>query len=158
MKTVLHRAEIDDQGNVQLVSKLLKHNANPNTKELNGWTRAPFHFAVKFSTGKNRISKLNLLLQAGADVNAMSNNGQTPLHCATAVISGHDDCIDFLLGVSDVNLNVLDKKGKTVLDLAFEAMISDGDEEDKTTKKKTISKLIAAGCKRGSQMQVDALI
>ena len=66
---------------------------------------------------------MNLLLddtlQAGADVNAKdARDGHAPLHYAAEKIF-HQDCIDVLLGVSNVNVNEIDAYGRTALELAY---------------------------------------
>ena len=49
--------------------------------------------------------------------------------------------------------------GKTVLDLAYKAITNQdkGEAENEIIKKNTISKMIAAGCKRRSQVKSEVL-
>ena len=98
--TVLHCAASDRYASVECISELLKCKANTNVNDSDGDT--PLHWAVRYSSGTNRLAKLSSLLDAGADVNAKEyDSGRTALHFATFDISRHD-CIDVLLGVSNV--------------------------------------------------------
>ena len=153
-KTVLHYAVDDRHGSVECVSKLLKHNANPNIKDSDGET--PLHLAVRYSQGKVRLLKIDLLLKAGADVNAINDahkDGLTPLHYAAIEISRHD-CIDLLLDASSINVNATDTFGKTALDYAIDAS-KYTEKESISIQQNTIAKLTAAGCKCGQQLQVE---
>ena len=58
---------------------------------------------------------LDLLVGFGADVNAVSNDGRTPLHVAAAA---GDDAIVALLVLKGADAGARDKEGKTPLDLA----------------------------------------
>lgn len=113
-KTVLHYAADDHHGSVKCVSKLLQCHANPNVKCSDGWT--PLTLAIIRSNGSDRLSKMDLLLKANADVN-LETDGRTPLQHATSDISRHD-CIDMLLGATNIMVNKIDRKGQTSLDIA----------------------------------------
>ena len=146
-RTILHGATNDDFGSVECVSKLLQHMADPNVKDKNGHTS--LHSTVCYSTGKDRLAKLSLLLQAGADVNATQKHDHTALHLAAYHIHRYD-CIEVLLGASNVNINEMGKQGKTALDLAYEAKRKV--QENGFIGNNTISKLISAGGVRGSEI------
>ena len=152
LHTVLHDAANDKYGSVECVSKLLEHGANPNVKDDDDST--PLHAVIDYSTGENRLSKLNLLLQGDADVNAKDKQGRTPLHYAAEYISIHD-CIDLLLHVANVNVNEIDNEGKTPLDLAYDAETQQ-EKEYEVIKNDTISSLISAGAKKSAQMKNEA--
>ena len=162
--TLLHDAADDKYGSVECVSKLLQHNANPNIRSRGIDEYSPLDCAVVNSRGEDRLSKLSLLLQAGADVNGKEDGkydfyGLTPLHYAAESINNHN-CIDMLLGVSDVNVNQMNQLGKTPLDYAYEAKTDfrkAKKEENEIIKKNTISKLISAGGKRGLELKSKVL-
>lgn len=65
-----------------------------------------------FIAVQERNSKcLELLCMAGADVNATTNNGSTPLHIAT--FYGLADCLEVLLKIPGVNVSALEDDGFT---------------------------------------------
>ncbi|CAG2241732.1 unnamed protein product [Mytilus edulis] len=55
---------------------LLVNKSDLNAKYMNGWT--PLHIACR----EQRVSAVNILLQAACDVNIQDNTGKTPLHIA----------------------------------------------------------------------------
>ena len=138
---------------MELVSKLSQYNADPKIKDKMHLT--PLFRAVMHNKDENRIGTLNVLLQAGANINAKNRDGRTPLHYAAEKVSRHD-CIDFLLGV--LNINAMDKDDISPLDLAMSARIKNDfelheeEEANVITKKNTISKLQAAGGIPGIQI------
>lgn len=83
---LLYSAAID---NVDLMRDLLQHMANPDTRDIRDWT--PLHFAAH--EGHNK--QVELLIQAGAAVNAKNNHGWTPLHWA--VYQKHPETVLLLL-------------------------------------------------------------
>ena len=74
--TLLHAATAND-GNGPLVAALLSEGQNPDVQTNNGFT--PMFAAIR---GNDESVVLNLLLQAGADVNARNDEGESPLHVA----------------------------------------------------------------------------
>ena len=87
-------------------------------------------------------------MKSGADVNAKTNLGQTPLHLA-AISIRRNDCMKVLLDVTNIYVNEMDADGKTALDLAYETK-TDERKEYETLKNNTIANLISSGGKRGS--------
>jgi hypothetical protein len=76
--------ELDDalqrasnQGDTKAVHWLLAHRANPNRKSRTG--RTALHFAAERNQGHNVVK---LLLEHGADLNALTSDGYTPLYLA----------------------------------------------------------------------------
>jgi ankyrin repeat protein len=96
MDTPLHKAV--KTCNLTLVQKLLKTNININA--LNYKRETPLHKAIpayyhikhslrtrtpSLDMYSNNLNIIRALLNAGADVNAINNNGETPLHIAISV-------------------------------------------------------------------------
>lgn len=84
--------------------------------------RAEGYSELYLATKKNDITKVNELLNAGADPNN-GGTGSSPLH--TAARQGFDKILERLLNVPETNLNVpdpnvLDDENKTPLHLAAE--------------------------------------
>jgi ankyrin repeat protein len=112
-------------GDAAAVRLLLDHGANPNLPNIQGVT--PLMAAAglgsneidtrgRFKTQPDQIASIDLLVKAGADVNAHDNNGQTALH--GAALFGYDDVIKDLV-VHNADVNAKDKKGMTPLDSAL---------------------------------------
>jgi len=70
-------------GHAKIVLLLLKHNANPNTRENHGYT--PLHAAAQ--NGDTEI--IRILLFNGADMSVCSNDGETPVNIA--IQAGHTE-------------------------------------------------------------------
>lgn len=66
-----------------------------------------------------RIETVEILLSAGADVNAKNRNGDTALqmHAAAMGMYGNIDAVKALLSAG-VDVNAVTREGKTALDLA----------------------------------------
>lgn len=90
---------------------LLVNKSDLNAKYMNGWT--PLHIACR----EQRLSAVNILLQAACDVNIQDNTGKTPLHIA----AGEKDTsiVEKLLELK-CNVNLCDKNGQTALAYARE--------------------------------------
>jgi uncharacterized protein len=112
-------------GDAAAVRLLLDHGANPNLPNIQGIT--PLMAAAglgsneidtrgRFKTQPEQIACIDLLVKAGADVNAHDNNGQTALH--GAALFGYDDVIKDLVA-HNADVNAKDKKGMTPLDSAL---------------------------------------
>lgn len=72
----------------ETVRLLLKYGARPNCSK-DGWT--PLHQAVV----RNHIATVHLLLEHGAEINAVKADGLTPLHLAA--LNGHSQVVILLL-------------------------------------------------------------
>ncbi|ORX59924.1 ankyrin [Piromyces finnis] len=100
-----------EKGNIIEVKRLLeRYRISPNFKDSKG--RTPLHFAC--SSGNEKIAEL--IIHAGANVNAIDLNQNTPLHLS--VISNNYTCVALLLKAG-ANAHARDKSYKTPLDLAL---------------------------------------
>jgi ankyrin repeat protein len=109
-RTQLHHCAIN--GLTTSVKRLLSiRNINVNVKD-DEYGRTPLHWAVM----NGNVEIAQLLLQNGADVNARSNNGSSPLHVAIKESNLHVDIVKLLLeNGADVHAR---KNGETPLCLA----------------------------------------
>ena len=75
------------------------------------------HRAVHFEFEKGHIQTVQLLMDCGADVNALNEDGQTPLHTATG---GEEDCPELcsILLKHKAKIDAVDKDGNQPLHLA----------------------------------------
>lgn len=103
-------------GETRSVQALLRHGAQPNTKDASGTTA----LIAAASNGYGEI--VRILLSAGADANARNNFGRTALISAAA--DRYPDIVRALIQAG-ADVNAQDAEGKTALMLAGSA----GDEE-----------------------------
>jgi len=112
-------------GDVAAVRLLLEHGANPNLPNIQGVTPVMAAAGLgsneidtrgRFKTQPDLVGCVDLLVKAGADVNAHDNNGSTALH--GAALFGYDDVIKQLVA-HNADINAKDKKGMTPLDAAM---------------------------------------
>ena len=97
-----------------VVKALLERGAKPSLPSLDqGFT--PLHSAVATDAGAGEHEIVRLLLEAGADPNAKSREGGTPLH--TAAFTGDLEGAELLLAYGP-DPNASDPKGHTPLDIA----------------------------------------
>lgn len=89
-------------GNFELVRDLIRQGTNINAPEQeSGWT------AFIYAAAKGSLDIVQILLAAGADVNAASYSGQTAL--SEAAYWGHLEIVNLLICVgADVNLHEID--------------------------------------------------
>ncbi|KAF8769836.1 Ankyrin-2 like protein [Argiope bruennichi] len=99
------------EGNVNVVTELLKRGANVNAATKKGNTA--LHIASL--AGQEEVVKV--LVQAGANVNAQSQNGFTPLYMAAQ--ENHDSVVSFLLA-NGANQSLATEDGFTPLAVALQ--------------------------------------
>lgn len=105
-------------GNIPMVRFLLKNGATPNQPRSEAG-RMALHVACAYYGGM-QICKA--LIAAGADVNAVTLKGETPLMMAAS--NGKADVVELLLRLG-ADKQKKDQNGKTALDYARSAEISD---------------------------------
>ena len=72
-------------------------------------------FANDYATPAELLESVKVLVAAGADVNAVSEAGQTPLHFGA---HASDDIVKFL-AASGARLDAKDKQGRTPVEMAL---------------------------------------
>ena len=97
------------EGHFNLVNLLIKHNADVNVKSATGST------ALHSACAWDQKLITELLISSGANVDAIDNNGQTPLFFA--VMYGLTEIVQILLRHKAV-MSIQNKKGETVQDVA----------------------------------------
>lgn len=114
-----------DNGSVYELEKFLEDNkSNPDLKVVLNLQRGEsgatiLHAVLGARVGHNQENRaLGLLLAAGADPNAKDNEGETPLHYATAI--GNDKGVSSLLW-KNANPNIRNRQGKTPQQIAIDS-------------------------------------
>jgi hypothetical protein len=75
--------------------------------------------ALMLAVSHGRLDMVQLLLEAGADVNIRDEDGSTALMCAAE--HGHMEIVKLLMHHPDINLAATDNDGLTALSVAMEA-------------------------------------
>jgi uncharacterized protein len=119
-------------GDTELVKVLLATGADVKLVTKSGMTpvmaAAGLGTKEEDTTGRKKteaeaIASIKLCVDAGADVNALDNQGDTALHGAAQ--KGHDQVVKFLVD-HGAKLDVKDKRGRTPLDAAMGLMGNGG--------------------------------
>ena len=103
-KIGIHEAVI--RGNKNVIVEYINQNLNINEKEPKGGS-SPLSTAITFD--KEEIALL--LIEAGADINSISNDGSTPLH--VAAFFGRTKIVKVLLSTEKVDISIRNKVGAT---------------------------------------------
>ncbi len=97
-------------GNLDIAAFLIDNEADVNTS-----ISSIFYTALHFAVIKNRLDILELLIQAGANINASDKHGRTPLILAAEF--GYADIIQILLD-SGANILIKNNDGKNAKQVA----------------------------------------
>jgi hypothetical protein len=109
-----HIVEAIIANNTQEIQRLIQnHPWQVNITSLFGYT--PLHYACRSSVNNDIFL---LLLECGANPNALSNDKGTPIHCA--VSTGSISKLEYLIQYG-VSLDIQDRQGKTPLHWAVDS-------------------------------------
>jgi hypothetical protein len=108
------------KNNLRMARLLLDHRANPNVAGRHDVPDIDREFPLHRAIGNPRL--VQLLLNSGADANAVDINGMTPLHRAAA--AGQVESAELLLG-KGAQVNSLDRSKRTPHDVAVELCAAD---------------------------------
>jgi ankyrin repeat protein len=113
-------------GRVRFLKELLSRGADPSQPDADG--RTPIMYNVGTYDGppaedSDHVKTLDMLLEAGADINAHSDRGYTALHYAASYGSHHTAK---LLLERGADLNAQNKQGQTPLHLAADTIVEMG--------------------------------
>lgn len=111
-------------GDSDAIRLLLKYGADPNARQKNQTTALMFAaglgrgtgaFTKDYATEAELLDSVQVLVAAGADVNAVNDTGETPLHYGA---QASDDIVKFL-AAHGAKLDAKDSKGRTPVEMAL---------------------------------------
>ena len=111
-------------GDAASIRLLLAHGADPNARQRNNTTALMFAaglgrgtgaFTKDYASEAELLEAVKLLVAAGADVNAVSDAGETPLHYGA---QASDDIVRFL-AAKGAKLDAKDRQGRTPVEMAL---------------------------------------
>ena len=114
--TALHEAA--DRGHVGIVEFLIQCGLSVDSRENHDATPLLLCSQAEFVSQERYAAVARALLARGADVHAVTRQGQTALH--RAAFSGHPQVMEVLLAAG-AKLSARDDEGKTALDLAADS-------------------------------------
>lgn len=121
----LTRAVMAETASLKMTEALLGYSANPNKSDFNGV--APLHEAIFLK----KVNTVKILLRAGADPNALTLDGSTPLFFAA--YHGNHEILDLVIANGGKILGK-NKAGQSAIDVAK----NNGDN-------KTVERLVGLG-------------
>lgn len=142
----------------QCIKILIKFGANVNEKDFHNFTA--LHYACIWGWA----STVRILIQAGADINAMTSVGRTPLMYAVEYLN--EGCVEALTFDKKLSVNAGDVEGVTALIIAMEKgnealkiasiLLTAGADPNSETNKKKSPMTIA--CKTQNIQQIHLLL
>lgn len=97
------------KGDVLKVQDCISRSYSPSKRDPYGWS--PIHFAAWF--GHQDV--VQMLLLAGCSPNVLNSDDRTPLHLSA--IKGFPGVVSVLLNHPELDINLVDKKGRTALEM-----------------------------------------
>lgn len=91
---------------------LLSYDADIRAKTVDGWE--PLHCACKWDS----VEAVSLLIQNGADINALTKGNITPLHLAASNVNGRRT-LELLLWHPHIDPTIKNDGGDTAYDIAI---------------------------------------
>jgi ankyrin repeat protein len=98
-------------GHVKVASLLLQRGAH--WMQTDSSSNTPLHFAAAYGWP----ACIDLLIKAGADINATNSWKLTPINIA--MLKNHEGIVKKFLDMPDVDVNCKDEKGRTLLTMAL---------------------------------------
>jgi len=115
--TILHELAMATRQTGKMIKVAIKRGADIHQGDR--WNNTPLHiaaFGCRYVKPKNTIMVMQILLEAGADINAKNINGQTTLHFAA--MRGNKEACKFLVS-QGADINAVNRDGDTPLAFAF---------------------------------------
>ncbi|KAK9874503.1 hypothetical protein WA026_002854 [Henosepilachna vigintioctopunctata] len=120
--TPLHLYILSGMKNVPLLKKILSKGADPNITDMDGNTA--LHLLAFRKHTEKMEEFVRLLMEYDADINAINEEGHTPVHAAVNVSCGV--LVNVLLQ-EGADVNIRDNRGNTAITKAFSAPLSSAD-------------------------------
>ncbi|KAJ8320852.1 hypothetical protein KUTeg_002439 [Tegillarca granosa] len=134
----LHKLAADGN-NIIAIRDFLKQGYTYVEQDPQGWT--PMHWASWHNNGE----VIKVLLEHGCSPNIVNNSGDSPLHIAARY--GHVRVAEILLRHRDINLELMDKEGKTALAICEQ-------KRSRTEQHQQIANLLRSFYNQSSPIQV----